>query len=85
MKKETIEVIGPTAAMVLQAYHSSFYGIHGDGIDCAKARKACYDRVSAYLDNVGIKWNSLSLIWAKPIDTDGTKTPYKAEITFTYD
>jgi len=84
----TITITGLGAAAIEVANRASFYGINklfGDLRDTAPGRRAAEDAVREWLEANGISWNSFLILKARTIDTSGTKTPYKAEIDFTWD
>ena len=84
----TITITGLGAAAIEVANRASFYGINksfGDLHDTAPGRRAAEDAVRDWLAANGISWNSFLILKARTIDTSGTKTPYKAEIDFTWD
>jgi hypothetical protein len=84
----TITVTGLRAAAIEAANHASFYGIKksfGDLSEIIPGRIAAEDSVREYLNGNGIEYNSFWIIKARTIDTTGAKTPYKAEIDFSYD
>lgn len=84
----TITITGTRAAAIEAANHASFYGINksfGNLSEIIPGRIAAHDAVREYLKENGIQWNSFYIIKARTIDTTGTKTPYKAEIDFSYD
>jgi len=84
----TITVTGYRAAAIEKANHASFEGVNklfGNLHDTAPGRAAAEDAIREYLKANSIDWNSFWIIKARTIDTAGTKTPYKAEIDFSYD
>lgn len=84
----TITVVGLCAAAIEKACRESFYGtdkLFQPGPWSIAGRHAATVAVQEYLNSAGIPWNSFDILGAKPIDTDGIRTPYKAEITFRFD
>lgn len=84
----TITVVGLCAAAIEKACQESFYGadkLFQPGQWSIAGRRAASAAVQEYLRSAGIPWNSFDILSAKPTDTDGIRTPYKAEITFRFD
>lgn len=84
----TITVVGLCAAAIEKACHESFYGIEKlfqPGPWSVAGRRAASAAVQEYLLTAGIPWNSFDILSAVPVDTAGTRTPYKADITFRFD
>lgn len=84
----TVTVVGIPAAMIERANRASFYGVKkmfGNLSETAPGRKAAEEAAENWLEANGIDWNSLWIVKAKTIDTEGTKCPYKAEVTFGWD
>ena len=81
-----IEVSGLRAAVIERACRYSFYGVDKIGpcvpAACVEGREAASSAVREWLEANGIEWNSFSVLSARPLDCDGGKVPYKAEIFF---
>ena len=76
---------GITAALVEQAEHAHFYGIHADGQTAANARRELSNEISGYLDAHFPGYTAFNILRAKPEDTDGEPTPYRARIVVEID
>lgn len=85
MTQETITVYGITAAEVEIALHDSFYGIFGNTTSSRIARRDCYEAVRKHLKSNGTDYNWFIIDTAESVNTDGTPTPYQAEITYSYE
>ena len=78
-------ITGLAAAAVEQANRASFYGIHGNKPECSAAMRAITPHATDAVEAVCPDWNGYIIRKAHTIDTDGTKTPYMAEITIDID
>lgn len=76
---------GIPAALVEQAEHAHFYGIHADGQTAANARRELSNEISGYLDAHFSGYTAFNILRAKPEDTDGEPTPYRARIVVEID
>lgn len=76
---------GIPAALVEQAEHAHFYGIHADGQTAAVARRELSNEISGYLDAHFPGYTAFNILRAKPEDTDGEPTPYRARIVVEID
>ena len=70
---------GEPACAIGQAERASFYGIHSTrSPEAARAVRLIYDAIASFLTANRIACFSYSIISALSVDTDGTKTPYRA-------
>lgn len=84
-KVVTITVTGLRAAAIEEANRAHPYGIHAYRHDTRDGLIAAEAAVRDYLAENKINWNSFEILRTRTIDTTGTKTPYKATVTFVYD
>ena len=74
-------VEGPTAYAVERAERASFYGIHSTTRpEAGTAHRLICDAVTAFLDANGIDYYGYRIMDAHSVNTDGTPTPYRAEV-----
>lgn len=76
----TFDIAGPVAALVEQAEHASFYGIHAGTREAGQARRAIIDAVTPIINGLDALACSLYIRQARSASTEGTPTPYRAEI-----
>ena len=81
----TFDITGPVAALVEQAEHTSFYGIHAGTREAGQARRAITDAIIPIINGLDTLACSLYIRQARSISTEGTPIPYRAEITVDVD
>ena len=78
-------VEGSAAHAIENAQRASFYGIHGNTREAAKAQREIQEAVTAWLDVHAPSWSAYYVESAEAVDTDGTPTPYRAKVCATVD